>query len=203
MTWRAGEVAAEGGLDGGGEAVAVGVEALPAAFAPAEGVDGADGTSRGIDLGDAVERDDFVGNGEVDAAEFLRVQKVERLREIVGMDLETEVLPIGEAGVGAGEFGQRGVVHRRADRVFDRVTEDGERGAGARPRGEVGQGEHGGDFRFSISDSRLKQRPGERAKWKIEIQEIENHSEWRSWVASNSCTKLAKRFTCSASPAAV
>ena len=140
----AGEVEAEGFPDGGGEAVAVGVEAVPAALGPAKGVDGTNRAGGGVDFGDAVEGDDLVGDGEIHAAKFLRVEQVECARQIVRVDFEADVLPGGEAGVGPGEFGERGIVHARAEGVLDRMAEHGERCAGPRPSGQVGEGEDGG-----------------------------------------------------------
>ena len=72
---------------------------------------------------------------------FFCVQQLERAWQVVGVDLEAEVAPIGEARVVAREDGEGGVVHRRADRVLDRVTEHGEGGAGARPGLEVAESE--------------------------------------------------------------
>ena len=83
-------------------------------------------------------------DGEIHAAKFLRVEQLERARQIVRMDFEADVLPGGEAGVGPGEFGQRGIVHARAEGVLDRMAEYGERCAGPRPSGQVGEGEDGG-----------------------------------------------------------
>lgn len=117
---------------------------MPAALGPAKGVDGTNGAGGGVDFGDAVEGDDLVWDGEIHAAKFLRVEQVERARQIVRVDFEADVLPVGEAGVGLGEFGQRGIVHARAEGVLDRMAEYGERCAGPRPSGQVGEGEDGG-----------------------------------------------------------
>ena len=123
---RSAKIEAEGFLDGRGEAIAIGVEAVPAALGPALRIAGAHGPGGRIDLCDAVEGDDFMRDSEVDAAEFFLVQEIEGARQVVRVDFESEILPVAEVCVRAGQFGQCGVVHRRADRVFDRVAEDGE-----------------------------------------------------------------------------
>ena len=93
-----------------------------------------------------VEGENLVRDGEVEAVKIFSAEKLEGAREVVGVDFETEVAPVREAGVGDGERGEGGVVHRRADRVLDRVPEDGERGAGKTPAVEVGEREDGGTF---------------------------------------------------------
>jgi len=99
-----------------------------------------DGLRGRIDRRHAVEGDHLVGHREVDAAEAFRVQHRERLRQVLGRDLEPEIPPVGEARFRPCGFGERGVVHRGADRVPDGKAEHGERRAGAAPGVEVGQG---------------------------------------------------------------
>ncbi len=129
----AGEIDAEVVAQTGSETVAVGVVAQPAAVGPKECVDGADGTRGRSDVSDVIDGDDLVRDGEVESAEAFRVKLGERLGEVGGSDLETEIAPGGKARVVRRGRGQRGVVHRRADRVFDRLAEDGESGAVERP----------------------------------------------------------------------
>ncbi len=138
----------------GGETVAIGVVTEPAALGPEQAVDGADGARGGGDVDDVVDRDDLVRNGEVEAAETFRVKDGEGLGEIGGSHLEAEVAPWREARIVSGGGGQRGVVHRRADRVLDRLAEDGEGGAVEGPGLEVAEGKNAGilDFRFQIFD---------------------------------------------------
>ena len=150
----AGEVDAEIVAQAGSEAIAVGVMAQPAAVGPEERVDSADGAGGGDDVRDVLGRDDLVGNREIEPAETFGVKLGERLGEVGGVDLETEIAPGGKARIARGGRGQRGVVHRRADRVFDRLAEDGERGAVEGPGVEIAKGEDAGvfDVGFQIFD---------------------------------------------------
>ena len=102
---RSGELAPKVLAHAGGEAVAVGVEAVPAALRPAQGVDCADRARGGIDLRHAVEGDDLVRHGEVDAAEFSSVEEIERARQILGADFKPEIFPVEETSGVACERG--------------------------------------------------------------------------------------------------
>src|SRR5688500_9054336 len=101
-----GEIASENFTHGGAETIAVGVEPVPTAVGPAKRIDGTDGTRRGIDLRDAIEGDDFVRHGEVDAVEALRVEELERARKVVGRDVEAEIFPVAEARIMRGQRAQ-------------------------------------------------------------------------------------------------
>lgn len=95
----AGEFEAEGFADGRGQAVAIGVVSAPAGWRVQECVDGADGAGDGFDRGDAVNREDFVRDREVEAVEIFRVEEIEGAREVIGMNLEAKVTPVGKPGV--------------------------------------------------------------------------------------------------------
>jgi len=80
---RSREVDAERLAHCGGEAVAVGVEAPPPGVRPAKRVDGAHRPRGRIDRRDAIEGDDLVRHGEIDAPKFLHVQQFEGTGKIV------------------------------------------------------------------------------------------------------------------------
>ena len=147
----AGELEAEGFADGRGQAVAIGVVSAPAGGRVQQCVDGADGAGDGFDRGDAVDREDFVRDREVEAVEIFRVEEIEGAREVIGMNLEAKVTPVGEPGGRDGERGEGGVVHGRADRVLDRVAEHGKGGAGERPAVEIGETARGIGWRHANS----------------------------------------------------
>ncbi len=128
---------------GGGEAIAIGIEASPAGIGAAEGIDGTDRAGGWIYSGHLVDRENLVGHGEIDAVEAFFVQGFQGEGEIVRRHIKAKVLPIGEPRVVPSEIGERGVVHEGAERVLDGMSEHGERGAGKIPRGQIGKGESG------------------------------------------------------------
>src|SRR4051812_32160119 len=84
------------------QSVSVSVEPVPALFGPEEGVHRANGLSSPIDLSHTIECDHLVRDREIHAAKFFGVQKVQGAWQIVGMDVEAEIFPVGKSTVGAG-----------------------------------------------------------------------------------------------------
>lgn len=135
----AGNLDTEGFGHGGGEAVTVGVEAVPTVGRAAQGVDGADGAGAGVDVGDGVAGQHLVRHGEVQAMETGGMQAVEGERQVGGRHVETEVAPVAVGGVVLRHDREGGVMHGRTDGVFDRMPQHGEGGAAVGPGIEIGE----------------------------------------------------------------
>ncbi len=161
-----GEREAELLLHRGSEAVAIRVGAVPAGGGATEGVGRTRGAHEGVAVREVFHHERFVRHGEVEAAEIMPVKSGQRGGQVGGRDIELEVAPRGEVRLDARELGQRGVVDDRAERVGDRVADDGERGAGERPGFEVGKREDriGGHRSLHVLSGRERTRTRKRTR---------------------------------------
>jgi hypothetical protein len=132
------QIAPERFADRRGQAVSIGIIPPPAGGGASQGVDGPDGGGAGINL-HLIEGEDLVGHGQVEPVKTGRMELGQGAGQIVGGDIEPEIAPRKEAGVGPCHLGQGRIVHGGAQRVLDRVPQDGEGRAGEGPRVEVGK----------------------------------------------------------------
>lgn len=174
---------------GGGEAITVGVEAVPALRSAAQRVDRADGSGGCVNRHDFVHRENLVRHGEIEPVETLRMQCLQRLRQFCRRHIEAKIAPVGETRIIQGETRERGVVHQRAERVLNRVAEHGEGRAGKGPRREIAQGQH-----FGVLSDRFQRRSIETVARAARKSEIAPHPVIFTWSDARRPTRTPRRI---------
>ena len=106
---------------------------MPTRIVAAERVYGPDGLGAVVDSSDKIKSQYFVRHGQIEPKESGRMQSFESNGKVFGRNVETEIAPRVEARVGFGHFSEGGVVHRRTDRVLDRMPQHREGSAFERP----------------------------------------------------------------------
>ena len=115
--------------EGGQEARGIGVVAVQRAVGAendrVHGLQQPGGVGEGALGGEKAVGRLLVGNGDVEAAEFLFAQRFKRARNVAGPDIEQGIVRAHPEGL------ERGIVHERGKGMADGMAEEGERrGAG-------------------------------------------------------------------------